>query len=648
MNRTAGKIRIAVKAVRQLGWRYTWLYAWYRLQLRSGMLRRRTPLVGELPVDAEGMGLSLPVAPLPYRAQLEAVLGEAKNEVITQADEIVSGKVRLFGAEPTRLELVPKGELAHWSRHTAYQHHGVDIKFIWEPGRFGWATVLARAYYLSADEKYAKTFWKHTIKFLQANPPNLGPHWASAQEVGLRLIALVFAAGVFEDSPQSNPERMKRLAAALAAHAERIPPTLGYARAQNNNHLLTEAVALYTAAAVLPEHPRAEQWRKLGWRWLHTGLDAQINEDGEYAQHSANYHRLMLQVGLWAKLVADTQGDVFPEKSQRNLAAATQWLMELLDTASGKIPNLGSNDGAYIFPLTVCAFEDYRPVLGAAGRAFLGQGLLPSGTWDEMCAWLVPELGEPLEVNINLPLRLQADHSWAYLRAARYPTRPNHADQLHLDLWWRGQNLALDGGTYQYNADPPWRNALDLSSLHNTLTVNGLEQMNKSGQFLWLDWAQAEVVDIGRDSGGRLNWAVAQHDGYRKIGVHHRRIVSCEGNMWVIRDQVWPMDDPRQSDKFYIVRLHWLLPDWKWELHDTTLHLDCSQGEITLKIIGPEAGLTPSLTRAGEVLAGSGPIDPVRGWVSPSYGIKHPALSFAVTTNAKLPITLTTTWQLPG
>ena len=33
-------------------------------------------------------------------------------------------------------------------------------------------------------------------------------------------------------------------------------------------------------------------------------------------------------------------------------------------------------------------------------------------------------------------------------------------DQLHLDLWWRGLNIAQDAGTYLYNADPPWDNPL--------------------------------------------------------------------------------------------------------------------------------------------------------------------------------------------
>jgi hypothetical protein len=38
-------------------------------------------------------------------------------------------------------------------------------------------------------------------------------------------------------------------------------------------------------------------------------------------------------------------------------------------------------------------------------------------------------------------------------------------------------NLALDPGTYQYNAPPPWENALNVTRVHNTVMVDGQDQM---------------------------------------------------------------------------------------------------------------------------------------------------------------------------
>ena len=72
-----------------------------------------------------------------------------------------------------------------------------DVKWVWEAGRFGWAFTLGRAYRLCADERYPQAFWDYTEAFWQANPPYRGPHWLSAQEAALRLMALVFAGQVF-------------------------------------------------------------------------------------------------------------------------------------------------------------------------------------------------------------------------------------------------------------------------------------------------------------------------------------------------------------------------------------------------------------------------------------------------------------------
>ena len=49
----------------------------------------------------------------------------------------------------------------------------------------------------------------NTDKFLTANPPYLGPHWSSAQEVAIRIVALAFSIQVFTQSDQATPERLE-------------------------------------------------------------------------------------------------------------------------------------------------------------------------------------------------------------------------------------------------------------------------------------------------------------------------------------------------------------------------------------------------------------------------------------------------------
>jgi hypothetical protein len=461
--------------------------------------------------------------------------------------------------------------------------------------------------------------------------------------VTLRLISLAFCYSVFAHSPASTPPRKAQLAASLAAHAERIPPTLAYARAQNNNHLLSEALGLFTTAALLPEHPQARKWRRLGRRYYVQGIRTQIDTDGAYSQHSSNYHRLMLQLALWGQLVASKLGESWPADIEEKVAAATRWLLAMLDEETGGVPNLGPNDGAYILPLSVLPFGDYRPILQAAGAAFLGAAPLGSGAWDEMALWLAPiskSPADPVSHRIQ-SLRLDGHNSWAYLRAARFPSRPGHADQLHLDLWWRGHNLARDAGTYRYNATAPWDNALAATRVHNTVTVNGQDQMTRAGRFLWLDWAQARVLEQ-EEEGGKLISATAEHDGYRQFGILHRRKVTATGSLWLIEDELLPTKpQPREIS----ARLHWLLPDWDYSLEGSELRLQSPHGQIHLAIEADKAAVW--LVRAGELVAGDGEADPILGWFSPSYDLKLPALSLIVELNATPPIHLRSIWTLP-
>lgn len=637
-----------LKALRQLGLRQLWHYARYQFRLRTGLLRWRTRPVPYRRATADAGKLHLPLFPLPDPDQYRRLVASNREQILTEAGEVLAGQVRLFGGHLRPLRLTLDEPLDHWTRHTGSQHNGEDIKLVWEPARFGWAALLCRAWLLAGDPvgdpAYPEAFWQRLEEFTGANPPNLGPHWASAQEAALRLMAVAFAAGVFRDTGTTTPDRLELLTGLTVSHADRIAATLDYARAQNNNHLLSEAAGLYTAAALLPGHPRAGKWRKLGWRWFHHAVQTQIEPDGAYAQHSTNYLRLVLQLALFVMRIAAASGEDFPSMSTTRLAAATQWLATLLDEQSGGVPNLGGNDGAYFLPLTSEPYADYRPVLLAARQAFIGS----PAPQDEMTMWLG---GNPPKTNPEPPtpsvLRLEGLSSWACLRAARFHSRPAHADQLHLDLWWRGMNFTLDPGVYQYNADPPWHNPLDTTAVHNTLTINGQPQMTKAGQFLWLDWAQARQLDTGRDDHGRLTWAVAEHDGYRRLGVLHRRTVSVEGDRWMIRDQVWPQDKPARRAAPVTVRLHWLLPDLEWAFNNGILRLGAGTREITLRIRFQEGEPEYQLARAGENLYGDAPPDPVCGWFSPTYAEKIPALSLAAVATALPPLTITTLIELP-
>ncbi|MBC8334520.1 MAG: alginate lyase family protein [Anaerolineales bacterium] len=649
------RLKYLLKTIYQLGFTQVALFALYKIGLTSGYYKR-------IPISNFRVSNLEYLFSLPSPDDLKKILGpEGIETLLTEADHIVDGQFRIFGSELAEIKLDFNHPLSHWVDYetgkgkipkSEYRIPALnlppstfDLKLIWEPARFGWAFTLGRAYRVSGDEKYAEAFWRHFEIFDTGNPVNMGPHWMNGQEIALRLMVFVWAAQVFFDSGESTSQRKERLAQSVVEHADRIPSTLLYARAQNNNHLTSEAAGLYTAGLALPEHPQANKWRKLGIKWLNWSFENQIDDNGAYVQHSVNYQRLVLQIGLWVSALNTKDTKVHKEeektnlseplrplcltkRSLENLSLATRWLAELTDPISGNTPNLGSNDGAYIFPLANGDFRDFRPVIRAASRVFLTEEPFPA---DEMSLWFSPF--KPLNLQTyyspNLPTfqlsTLKPSNSnWAYLRVVDGNLRLAHADQLHLDLWWRGENITLDPGTYLYNAASPWDNPFPATEYHNSVTVNGLDQMTRASRFMVLDWAHGRIVEQSSQK------IVAEHDGYRKLGVTHQRAVTFAENTWLVEDNL--ISEPQLSRKYC---LHWLLPDWEWALENREERIEISlifpQGFLKLTLHASEISKQNfSLVRAGELIKGNGDTFPTRGWYSPTYGVKIPALSLAL------------------
>ncbi len=626
----------AYKAIRDLGFVKLWQYTRYQVGLHSGYTRLKTPSYHDHFTGRPD---------LPPFTSFPTISSDHQTQTRIEADEILRGSVRLFGHTLAPLDLTIGASHQHWTvlEKTPPDR---DIKFIWEPARFGWAISLARAFAFSGDPAYADDFWKKTQRFLASHPPNLGRQWGSGQEVALRLMVLVFCDRVFASAPTTTEGQRSRLWRAIAEHAARIPPTLAYARSQNNNHLLSEAAGLYTAGVYLRSHPLAKNWLKDGWHWLNWAFQHQIDEFGTYIQHSVNYHRLMLQLGLYCDhLRREWDSPEWPAKTKARLGAATNWLWALTDPHTGKAPNLGANDSAYIFPLTALPYSDYRPVVDAAGKAFLGEDIYSQPSLSEMADWF--DLSAPGSPDRKQPqaadmLRVETGPGRGFVRAGQYTDRPSHADQLHVDLWWGGINITPDPGTYQYNAPPPWDNALAGTQTHNTLRINQQDQMLRAGRFLWLDWAQAEVLGYEMDDQGSLKWVSTEHHGYRKLGLIHQRKVSSLANGWLVTDAIAPWDNLREGT--CQVELTWLLQDWAWSLED----------ECRLYFSGPDLGVELKLEglsqiniiRAGQCLLGNIQPKPTWGWISTTYAKKEPALMLVGTCSGALPIKLQSTFTI--
>ena len=591
-------------------------------------------------------------------ATLRRVIGhDAEKSIFAQAEHILTGKLPFFGNlsfdcgfPPRWFENPATGQAVsprqHWMRMRFASPVYGDLKFILEPSRFLFAYPLVRAYALNGDERLPQAFWSFIEDWAANSPPMSGPLWICGQECSLRILAWSFALHGFIHSASSTPQRVTLLFSLIASHAWRTAQTIAYARSQRSNHLISEALGLWTAGTLYPELSDAPRWQTLGAEILHEAVLDQITPEGVSHQHSLNYQRMILHLLLWALRLAEIHGAPLHEDIRSRAQAAFDFMRSWIDPVTGSVPNHGSNDGSLILPLATADYGDYRPLL-QLGAAVLKRPALQSGIWDEPALWfgLQPAASSNIASFAPPPaetgyFRLGDGDSWALIRAGQYTRRPFQSDQLHVDLWWRGINIACDPGTYLYNGPAPWDNGFAGTAVHNTVTVDRRDQMTRAGRFLWLDWAQASGCVLGLE--GSANLFEGEHNGYRNLGVTHRRKVHQLAGGWLIVDDLIGTGE-------HDLRLHWLTPDSPYQVHESSFEVGFTHGESHIRwsffASVPAHG---AIVRAGTVIEKTSDFKladadaKLLGWESPTYGDLRPAVSLLYETRSHLPVRFVT------
>ena len=386
---------------------------------------------------------------------------------VTEGNRLLSGELKYFEHDWYRIGFPPDwffdprtkihlDAAKHWSDIEEFGEY--DIKFIWEASRFSQIYTLVRAYSVHKDEKFAEAFWLLVEDWAKRNLPGRGPNWKCGQEASLRLMAWCFGFYGFKSASATTPARVSLLTRMSAGLAQRIHQDLPYAISTRSNHTISEGFGLYLAGIIFPELKSAELYRHLGRKILEQEVLNQILEDGTYSMYSLNYQRFILQIYLYALRLGEVNAQPFPANTYDRIAAAINFLYQIIDIPSGQMPEFGSNDGALVLPLNSCSFSDYRPIIQSGYYLVNKKRLFKSGPWDEDLFWLFGKecLEAAIEQDKNQTSQsffdggiycLRNNNSKAIIRCADYKERPSQADQLHVDLWWQGENIACDAGT---------------------------------------------------------------------------------------------------------------------------------------------------------------------------------------------------------
>lgn len=462
-----------------------------------------------------------------------------------------------------------------WWKISDFDPETGDIKPIWEASRFGWLLAFAEQTRNGRTEALDRlNEW--LADWCRQNPAYTGPNWKCGQEASIRVMHLAMAARLLGQ----NREPERALMDLVDAHLQRIEPTLAYAVAQDNNHGVAEAAALFIGGSWLAHcrpASRGKTWAQSGRYWLENRVSRLVESDGSFSQYSVNYHRAMLDMlcmaEIWRRDLA------LPDFSPHFLSlakAAADWL-RLMVRPGGDAPNTGANDGARLLPMTDADFRDYRPSAQLSTVLFSGcRAYATEGDWNAALQWLDIELpkatalaADSTQLDEGGYACLRHEEAFALVRYPRFRFRPSQADALHLDFWLGDDNVLRDGGTFSYNAEPRWLEYFPGTASHNTVQFDERDQMPRLSRFLFGNWLKTE----GQPEFRRTNEGSVFGAGYRDgWGAEHHRSVSFGPRSLTVDDTVGGFHGKAV--------LRWRLMPGKWLLSGNTI----SDGRISLTI----------------------------------------------------------------
>ncbi len=517
-------------------------------------------------------------------------------------------------------------------------HEAGDCKLVWEHNRHQHLVVLARAYRVTGEERFSTEVVAQLESWMKENPFGYGMNWRSPMELGIRLINWVWALDLIADSPALDDDFLRRLRHSAYLHC--WDTRRKYSQGSSaNNHLIGEAAGVFIACAYWQGMPGGDRWLAEARAILEREIVLQSYDSGCSREHTFGYPYFVIQFFILAGLAARAIGDDFSPAYWARLEKMVEF-MGRLQEGGRHVPMLGDADDGYVIDLDD-GRRDYRHLLAVGAvlferadfRAIAGD--CAEGVW-----WLLGEEGRERFDALPHPAAPEPMRSHPFEDAGYFLLQSGapgegisilfdcaelgygpiaahgHADALSVVVRAFGEDLLVDPGTYDYYTYPEWRDYFRSTFAHNTVMVDGENQSQMQGRFLWGERAESRLIEW-HDEGG-ITRVAGEHDGYRRLAspVTHRRTVELHGEegLIVIIDEIEGEPGARHeaSLQFHFSEL--------CEVGESR-----TQGERTL--IGIELkGNTVTLELDGrlEVSRFHGSERPIAGWISRGYHRKAP------------------------
>ncbi|MBV5312908.1 MAG: alginate lyase family protein [Prolixibacteraceae bacterium] len=389
-----------------------------------------------------------------------------------------------------------------------------DNEWVWQLNRMSFWGSMARAYWHTGDEKYAKEWAYQLVDWTRKNP-NDEQHkhaWRSI-EAGIRGHSWTSHFQYFIDSPNFTPEVLTAFLNSCFDHADYLMTVY---RSKSNWGLM-EAEGLAFIAMTFPEFKDSEKWLTEAIRRLNNEIDLQVYPDGHQRELAMGYHLGCIEWFIRTYDLARMNGrtNAFPASYEQKVQKMCEVPMKLChpdgtnqqfgDAWAGKpdqhqkkfqewAERFNRQDFLY---LATDGKEGKKPDSTAYALPYSGLYSMRS-SWNKVAICLILKCG---------------------------PDGGGHSqpDNGTFELSAGGRNLMPDAGSYIYSGDPENRAWFRQTKVHQTLTLNG--ENSKYAPKLVL-WKPGKTNDI----------LVVENQSYENLK-HRRSIFFIDKKYFIVVDE---------------------------------------------------------------------------------------------------------------
>lgn len=534
------------------------------------------------------------------------------------------------------------------SRDTAKNGH---VKDVWGKNRHQHLTLLALAYSLSDDERYAKEVNEQLSNWVDQNPVMRGINWTSSLELGIRLISWVWIERLLRKSKFYDNLFGDNGLLWISVYWHQLLIRKHYSVGSSaNNHLIGEATGLFLSTEVWHFHDKVKAWNHWARKILEKQIKEQTYESGVNREQAFSYHIFSLEFLLLAAIEAERFGNRFSQDYYDLLQKAVEVIPQLTDYG-GNRPRYGDSDDGIAIKLSP---KESSPLdwIYNIGASWLNTNIPVSMSGEGLiCANLLLSgltLQDSNIKNFNPPHSSEAFKDTGLFVLSSNRNKPSeifclvkagelgyksiaahgHADSLSFTLSLGGVPILIDPGTYVYDhMEPYWRKYFRSTQAHNTIEIDKKDQSVSKGLFLWTRKANTEVILWHPTPDGGI--IIAQHDGYKRLKGRpiHKRRFEINNNKININDQILGTGN-HQLD----FRLHFA-PNCEVKLYNQSAFIICRDRKIKISF---DENLSLSL-EYGE----NG-----RSWYSSGFNLIEPTITITGKMESQFPVKFNTIFEV--